>query len=228
MGGNRTVIMKIYNTLLKHFGPQNWWPIQEGTSREPGQLSDNEKFEVCAGAILTQNTSWKNVERALANLLDNELLSAQAMQRMPENELAELIRPAGYYNQKAERLKLFARALANLRIDVPTRENLLNITGIGPETADSILLYAYEQPRFVIDAYTRRVFSRLGLAKEDMKYKELQKLFHDSILPKEENVGVYKEFHALIVQLCKDFCKKIPSCNGCPLGKNCRFQSTKT
>jgi endonuclease-3 related protein len=228
MGGNRSGVLKVYNTLLRHFGPQRWWPIQQtkGEPQQPG-LSDDKRFEICAGAILTQNTSWKNVEGALANLLDSELLSAQAMQRVPESELAELIKPAGYYNQKAERLKLFARALANWRSE-PSREALLNITGIGPETADSMLLYAYDQPYFVIDAYTRRVFSRLGLTKEDMEYEDMQALFHDSILPKEENVGIYKEFHALIVRLCKEHCKKTPLCGDCPLEKGCKKQSVKT
>jgi len=219
-----------YDKLFSHYGPQRWWPTRQNTGLRrqerqqsaSGALSSDEQFEIIAGAILTQNTSWKNAGKAINNLALGGVLSPDAIQRARESELAEMIRPAGYYNQKAERLKLFARALANWRSE-PTREALLSITGIGPETADSILLYAYGRPCFVIDAYTRRLLSRLGIAREDAPYEELQRLFHKEIPPAEKNIQAYKEFHALIVRLCKDFCRKEPVCSGCPLGEICGF-----
>ena len=191
-------INKIYDILYKQFGPQHWWPA-------------NSRFEVIMGAILTQNTNWKNVEKAIKNLKERNLLNKEAIQNTPEKELASLIKPAGYYNQKAKKLKAFVKFEGEI-----TRENLLNIWGIGPETVDSILLYAYNKPIFVIDAYTKRVINRLGY--KEQTYDELQTLFMEN-LPTDEKL--FNEFHALLVQLGKNYCKTKPVCEKCPLRKEC-------
>ena len=203
-----SMLLKIYESLLKHFGPQHWWPINDKT---------NPTYEICVGAILTQNTAWANVEKALNNLIKSNAIDPRKILAMPDEKLKKLIRPAGFFNQKAERLKAFTRFfLANPK---PTREQLLALKGIGPETADSILLYAFNKPYFVIDAYTKRVFSRLGLIKET-QYEELQKFFEQN-LPKK--VSLYKEYHALIVELAKKYCGKIPRCDKCPLKNICKY-----
>ena len=219
-------LMEIYNLLFERFGPQGWWPTQPradlSTQRsqpnKSGALSNDEdvQFEIIVGAILTQNTSWKNVEKALQNLRSKNLLSRQAILAVPEAELAEAIRPSGYYKQKTKKLKAFVGFNGEI-----TRDNLLSIWGIGPETADSILLYAYEKPYFVIDAYTKRLFSRLGFGEKT--YDELQELFQSSV-PKD--INAYKEFHALIVKLGKEFCRNKPLCSDrpCPLSKICKFK----
>lgn len=194
---------KIYNSLLVSYGPQEWWPA--GNNFNPREL------EICVGAILTQNTNWKNVEKAIKNLKERNLLNKEAIQNTPEKELASLIKPAGYYNQKAKKLKAFVKFEGEI-----TRENLLNIWGIGPETVDSILLYAYNKPIFVIDAYTKRVINRLGY--KEQTYDELQTLFMEN-LPTDEKL--FNEFHALLVQLGKNYCKTKPVCEKCPLRKEC-------
>lgn len=191
----------IYRALHEHFGPQDWWPMQGGFHPR--------EWEVEAGAVLTQNTSWNNVEIALANLKKAGVVSREHVSKMPEKELAGLIRPSGYYNQKARKLRLLAGFSGEM-----TRENLLSIWGIGKETADSILLYAYGKPCFVVDTYTRRIFSRLGLIGEDWDYERIREFFEEN-LPSE--AGLYKEYHALIVELGKNFCRKKPLCNRCPL-----------
>ena len=164
-------INNIYKKLLQEYSAQNWWPT----------ISNNQKFEIVIGAILTQNTSWKNVEKAILNLKKHNLISPKAIIKTPKTKLAELIRSSGYYNQKAERLKSISKFFIENKS--PAREQLLNIKGVGPETADSILLYAYQKPVFVIDSYTRRIFSRIGLCSKDEPYDSLQKLFISS-LPK--------------------------------------------
>lgn len=161
--------------------------------------------------ILTQNTSWKNVEKAIKNLKEKNFLNKETIQNIPEKELALLIRPAGYYNQKARKLKAFVKFDGRI-----TRENLLNIWGLGPETVDSILLYAYNKPIFVIDAYTKRVMNRLGY--KEQTYDELQSLFMKS-LP--EDTQLFNEFHALLVELGKNYCKTKPLCEECPIKKDC-------
>lgn len=193
--------LKIYNLLFESFGPQGWWPVK----------GKNPRFEIILGAILTQNTSWNNVESVLDNLREKGLIEEEALREKPEKELAELIRPSGYFNQKARKIKAFL----DFRGEI-SRENLLGIWGIGPETADSILLYAYNKPYFVIDAYTKRIFERLGLG--EMDYKGLQDFFHKN-LPRD--IKIYKEFHALIVKLGKEFCRKKPLCEPCPLSRTC-------
>lgn len=186
---------KIYRKLYKHFGPQGWWPIFDKKTgrceyRGGRNLSGRDKFEICVGAILTQNTAWKNVERALNNLTAANCLSPEKIVRA--RNLAALIRPAGYYNQKAKKLRLFGRAfiVENLR----NREKLLGLWGIGPETTDSILLYAFGEPVFVIDVYTKRLCEVLGVK---FKTYDEYRHFFESQLPRGSKL--YNEFHALIV-----------------------------
>jgi len=206
-----------YNILYKLYGPQKWWPAET-------------PFEVIVGAILTQNTSWKNVEKAIANVKAKNKLSPAHLYRLDTNRLALLIKPCGYYNIKAKRLKHFIEfliknykgSLKNL-FSNPTqilRKQLLSINGIGPETADSILLYAAQRPVFVVDAYTKRIFQRQGLLTPGADYEYVQKFFELN-LPK--NVKLFNEYHALIVKHAKDVCKKTPLCYICVLHKECEF-----
>jgi len=201
----------MHTRLLRYFGPQNWWPAQS-------------RFEVIVGAVLTQNTNWKNVEKAIENLRKDRLLSLSGLHAISQSELAEKIRPAGYYNIKAKRLKnLINHIYDNYNGDLENffkqktprlREGLLSVNGVGQETADSILLYAAERPVFVIDAYTHRILSRHQLCDETTDYYALQELF-TSHLP--EDTRLFNEFHALIVRTAKEFCQKKPLCEKCPL-----------
>ncbi len=204
-------LLEMHRLLLDHFGHQKWWPGET-------------PLEVMVGAVLTQNTNWTNVEKAIQNLRAKNLLSLEALNGMPIQALAQEIRPAGYYNVKAKRLKNLVRfvfkryegsleALSSEAIG-SLREGLLSVNGVGPETADSILLYALERPVFVVDAYTHRILLRHGMADEQMAYHELQELFVDS-LP--EDLALFNEFHALIVRAGKEYCKKRPLCSDCPL-----------
>lgn len=185
------MLMRIYRQLLKEHGNQHWWP----------SLTKKE-FEICIGAILTQNTNWRNVEKAIINLIDADAIDPAIIANMRTSRLEKLIRPSGFFRQKAKRLKEFSRfvlsydSFENFKQNV-TRDELLGINGIGKETADSILLYACEKPYFVVDAYTRRLFSRLGLIRGDEEYDTIKQLF-ESKLPKD--VEIYREFHALIVK----------------------------
>ena len=208
----KTSLLKIYNLLFEKFGPRHWWP---GDTR----------LEIIIGAILTQNTAWTNVEKAVKNLKKARLLNVKALSMIPKKRLAGLIRPTGYYNIKAGRVKNFLKFLntrynASLKRMFGTetgalRDELLNIKGIGPETADSILLYAGEKPVFVVDAYTKRIFSRHGYIDENATYEETQEEFSKS-LPR--NVRLFNEFHALIVELGKNLCRaKKPLCSKCPI-----------
>ena len=201
----------IYKTLYKTFGPQRWWP-------------GDTPFEIAVGAILTQNTNWGNVEKAIKNLKAAKALNAKRMHEMPLNKLAVLIRPAGYFNVKTKRLKAFMSFLMdNYEGSIKKmskeglhglREKLLSVNGIGPETADSILLYALEKPVFVIDAYTKRVLSRHKLVAYDEPYDAFQRLFHDSV---KKDTTLYNEYHALFVQVGKIYCRPNPLCEECPL-----------
>jgi endonuclease-3 related protein len=201
----------MYDRLLSHFGPQEWWPAKS-------------KFEVIIGAVLTQNTNWKNVERAIDNLRRHRLLSLSELKTITLPDLAEKIRPAGYFNIKAKRLKnlinfiydSYGGDLENLLQEetLPLRDGLLSVKGIGPETADSVLLYAAERPVFVIDAYTHRILTRHQMCDETTDYYALQDLF---ITHLPEDTQLFNEFHALIVRTGKDFCKKTPVCGECPL-----------
>lgn len=202
----------IYRRLYEHFGPQSWWPGET-------------PFEVMIGAVLTQNTSWTNVEKAIDNLKRAGVLSLARLSELPVDLLAEYIRPAGYFNIKAVRLqnlltKIGERYSGSLdaMLEEETEELrrvLLSVKGIGPETADSILLYAAERPVFVVDAYTYRILLRHELIPEDFGYDDLQQLFMDNL---ESDVRLFNEYHALLVCAGKEFCKKsAPKCSVCPL-----------
>lgn len=209
------MIDPVFNRLAAHYGPLHWWPAQS-------------PFEVVVGAILTQNTAWRNVELAIAALREHDALSAAAIRDLPRIELEALIRPAGFFRQKAERLQLFIdylfaccggdlERLLDGELEA-VRGRLLALKGIGPETADSILLYAGGRPSFVIDAYTRRLFSRLGLLRGNEPYETIRHFFM-AHLP--ANTDLFNEFHALIVEHCKTFCRKKPLCSPCPLLTGC-------
>lgn len=203
--------MKIYQELYQAYGPRHWWPGET-------------PFEVMVGAILTQNTSWKNVEKAIAALKGKGVLHPEGVHQLRESTLASLIRSSGYYRIKARRLKAFVTfLLSEYQGDIERmrkeeigalREKLLLVNGIGPETADSILLYALQKPIFVVDAYTRRIFSRHGMISEKASYEEIQALFMDQLPPDER---LFNEYHALLVHLGKNVCKKKPECERCPL-----------
>lgn len=209
----KATLREVYRRLLDAFGPQQWWPGET-------------PFEVMVGAVLTQNTSWQNVERAIDNLRQADLLTPQALYEVPVEELEELVRPAGYFRVKARRLHsllefFVTRYGGSLEAMLATpletlREELLAVHGIGPETADSILLYACELPVFVVDAYTYRVFSRHGWIGFDADYEAIQDLFQGG-LP--ADAAMFNEYHALLVRVGKHFCRKRgPKCPQCPLG----------
>lgn len=209
----RTKLLEIYECLFDHYGPQNWWP-------------GDTPFEVVIGAILTQNTNWKNVAKAISNLKEGGYLEVGKLYRLPKNKLASLIRPSGYFNIKADRIKSFLKFLVKDgggKLELlfsgdlyEQRKKLLKIKGIGPETADSILLYAGNYPIFVVDAYTRRVFSRHEIISEELVYHEIQEIFMNN-LP--HGVQLFNEYHALIVKVGKEYCNRIPHCTNCPLEK---------
>ncbi|MEW6557055.1 MAG: endonuclease III domain-containing protein [Elusimicrobiota bacterium] len=215
------MLYQIYKKLLKHFGPQGWWPIGGIYNPAKKHFSDNEKFEIMVGAILTQNTAWNNVEKALSNLRNTNLLDTEKISKISLRKLQTLIKPSGFYKQKAFRLRNFAKYISrtNVRFREITREALLSLNGIGPETADSILLYALEKPYFVVDAYTKRLVKRLGIL-DGNDYDIVQKFFQKN-LP--QNIEIYKEYHALIVTIAKQFCKKIPECKKCPVLSDCEY-----
>ncbi|GAB4174285.1 MAG: endonuclease [Geothermobacteraceae bacterium] len=209
-------IRQLYDLLRAHFGPQNWWPADT-------------PFETAVGAILTQNTAWTNVEKAIANLKQANALDCSSMLKLSKGELEELIRPSGFFRQKTERLQLFCRHLEDhhggklehlmARDTDSARKELLSLKGIGPETADSILLYGGGHASFVVDAYTRRLLDRLGLLPGKGSYEEMRNLFM-RLLPAEPEL--FNEYHALIVSQCKEICRKRkPTCDSCPLMANC-------
>jgi endonuclease III related protein len=214
------VLQSIYVRMLEEYGCQGWWPLSG--KYHPGRFeyprTENQLFEICIGAILTQNTAWKNVELALKNLREADLLTPQKIIAANTITLAQLIRPAGYFNQKAKKLKMFAPHFVKWQKKAPTRDELLEIWGIGKETADSILLYAFHEPIFVIDAYTKRLFARLGITRHDATYDQLQALFMDRLDRRHE---LFNEYHALIVEHAKQHCSAKPRCPGCPLRTFC-------
>ncbi len=217
-----SILSDIFKTLLNRYGHRHWWP---------GETA----FEVCVGAILTQNTNWSNVEKAIENLKKAGLLTVEGFSGITKDELALMIRPAGYFNVKAQRLLDFVNFLKNKHnnnIDLlfanrwqETRNELLSVRGIGPETADSILLYAGNKPSFVVDAYTRRIFSRLGLVEEGICYDDLRIFFMER-LP--QDTTLFNEYHALIVQLGKENCRSKPRCSDCCLLNCCQTGRTQT
>ena len=208
---SRQTLLDIYTRLYERYGAQDWWP-------------GDTAFEIVVGAILTQNTNWKNVEKAIANLKSADCLAPEKLHSLPIQELAELIRPAGYFNIKAQRLKHFLDWLFDKHDGMleslellglsSLREQLLGIKGIGPETADSICLYAFEKPIFVVDTYTARIFGRHGMVEAPSGYEQIQEMFHGDL---EADAVLFNEFHALIVQVGKEYCKPKPACDGCPL-----------
>jgi endonuclease-3 related protein len=204
----------IYQRLLDYHGKQRWWPAET-------------PFEVMVGAVLTQNTNWKNVETAISKLQHADALDPQHILDLPDVELGELLRSSGYFNVKARRLKALCvwlvaaggvEALASYET-LALRASLLSVNGVGPETADDILLYALDRPVFVIDAYTRRIFSRIGLIVGDEPYETLRSLF-ESILP--GGVDQFNEYHALIVRHAAGICRTRPDCNSCCLSDGCQ------
>lgn len=209
--------LRPYRALHAHYGPQHWWPGET-------------PFEVMVGAVLTQNTAWTNVEKAIGNLKRTRALSCGAILKLAPHELAELIRPAGYFNVKAKRLQHLCafldeqgvarqpRRLAGKAPLPELRRMLLAVHGVGEETADSILLYALGLPSFVVDAYTRRIFGRLGLIAGGEGYGEIQAAF-EAALPRD--TALFNEYHALIVQLGKATCRPKPRCGDCPLRRQC-------
>jgi len=202
----------IYQKLYAYFGPQHWWP-------------GDSPFEVMVGAILTQNTNWQNVEKAIDNLKENRVLAPRKIYRLPKARLAKLIRSAGYYNIKARRLRNFLEFFLkyykgdvkemSLVDTLDLRKQLLAVNGIGPETADSILLYALDKPVFVIDAYTKRILLRHRFIKENTSYDGIKNLFMKNL---KNDVKLFNEYHAFLVRLGKEFClKNQPRCEVCPL-----------
>lgn len=208
-GLKRTGLKNIYKKLFSCYGPQHWWP-------------GDSPFEIMLGAILTQNTAWINVERAIDNLKSHACLTPQKILDVPTSQLAEWLKPSGYFNIKTQRVRHYcqwyvdAGELATLSLcdTASLRKQLLAVYGVGPETADDILLYAFERPVFVIDAYTRRLFSRLQLLEHDATYETLRHQFETSL---KSDVLLFNEYHALIVRHAKEVCKKRPDCNRCCL-----------
>ncbi|QDU54868.1 endonuclease III domain-containing protein [Aeoliella mucimassa] len=202
---------ELYETMLAACGPQHWWPGES-------------PLEVVVGAVLVQNTAWRNVERAIANLKTHELLDVERLHRAPTEQLETLLQPAGYFRVKTKRLQNVIRFLVDqhggsldrlfeLSID-DARQQLLSVNGVGPETADSILLYAGSLPRFVVDAYTRRILLRHNWIEPPATYEAMQQLFERRLAP---DVDLYNEYHALIVRVGNEYCRAKPKCESCPL-----------
>ena len=212
---SEALLLEVYRRLYERYGPQHWWP---GESR----------LETVLGAILTQATAWTNAEKALTNLKVGDLMSTRALRDIPEDKLAALIRPSGYFNAKAGKVKAFIHHLwGSYGGDLESllskeagdlRRELLSIYGIGEETADDIVLYAAGKPSFVIDLYTRRILKRLDIAPRNESYQAYQTLFHQN-LPRD--VALYNEYHALLDRHAKETCKKEPRCRGCCLLELC-------
>jgi endonuclease-3 related protein len=206
---------RLYDRLFDAYGPQHWWP-------------GDSPFEIMVGAVLTQNTAWTNVEKAIDRLKAAHVLDAVAIMAMADDKLAELIRPAGYFNVKARRLQSLCRFLVEsggekrlAMLETPEfRHRLLAVHGVGPETADDILLYAFDRPVFVVDAYTRRLGERLGLLVGAERYEEVRGLFEKAL---GQDAALFNELHGLIVHHAKYFCRKRPVCNECCLRTDCRF-----
>lgn len=204
---SRQVLIKLYDRLLAAYGPQHWWPAET-------------QFEVIVGAVLTQNTAWTNVEKAILSLQQSAQLDLEIIHQLDHDSLAVLIRPSGYFNIKARRLKNLCEWILQqggmeglTKLSTPElRDGLLSVNGIGPETADDILLYAFNRPVFVIDAYTRRLLVKLGLIEGTEPYEQLRQGFETSLNPDTE---LYNEYHALVVRHAKQKCTKATDCLHC-------------
>jgi len=237
-------INAIYNNLLEHYGSQGWWPLLRkinGIWVSDYSISNLTKpknreqiFEICLGAILTQNCSWKNVEKALVLLKENNAFSIEYILNVEEAKIIEMIRSSGYYNQKLKKIIFFCKyidGVFNNKYDI-CREGLLSVWGIGPETADDILLYAFDIDTFVIDLYTKRILSRIGFCNIDISYNELKSKIEDTLTVDTQianetecytsKVVLYKQLHALFVEHAKKFCRKKPICNECILKECCK------
>jgi len=227
----KTKIKEIYGVLYRAYGKQGWWPTTPKGKIKPEyvdskrNLTEKEIFEICIGAILTQNTSWKNAEKSIIQLNKNKLMQKQKLMKSEDNSILKLIRSSGYYNQKTRTIRNFLEFAGKKSLkkyfkkDVDwIRKSLLDIKGIGKETADSILLYAANKPIFVIDAYTKRIFNRLGFKQNT--YDELQNLFHSGL---KKDTKTFNEYHALLVEFGKRICRKKPLCNQCFFKKQCLY-----
>jgi endonuclease-3 related protein len=217
MSTTTDLLMQMYQAMRERFGPRNWWPSAAGADTTEGKL------EICLGAILTQNTSWGNIELAIENLRQAGALSVDALHALPQAQLADLIHPAGYFNVKAGRLRNFIAAVREAGgieafLAPPAyelREAMLCIRGVGRETADSIILYAAGKPSFVIDTYTARIMSRHRLIGPEDDYDSIKELFESAL---SQDVALWNDYHAQLVEVGKQFCRKsAPLCAGCPL-----------
>ncbi|MFW5887647.1 MAG: endonuclease III domain-containing protein [Bacteriovoracia bacterium] len=220
-------LLKTYHCLLNTYGPQGWWPLLKDNNNHhrnyhPGiyhfPQKPKEIFEICVGAILTQNTNWMGVEKSLWNLKKVKGLTYSGMKKLADTDLLQAIKPSGYFNQKAKKLRILCDNFPKWLKKTPTREELLAIWGIGPETADSILLYAFKVPTFVVDAYTKRILLNLNMIKEQAGYDDVKKLFEQN-LPKD--LIIFQEYHALLVRHAKDHYSKRPH------GANCFLRKAK-
>ena len=230
--------LTVFQRLNKHYGSQNWWPIVVGEQSlylpeyRTKERNEDEIFEIAVGAILTQNTAWINVEKALVNLKKIGPLNLNTLQKLDDDIIKKAIRPAGYYNQKLKKIRAFQtfienqalRSLSDLKNSkiLDARKGLLSIWGVGMETADSILLYALGKAVFVVDTYTRRLFSRLGKIPERADYDDIR-LTLEKHLP--QDIDLFREYHALIVRHAKEHCRKKALCQDCPLADICAFSA---
>lgn len=233
----RSKLPRIYRRLDRRFGPQGWWPTTPAGSEQPvysrkniqGPLSEKQRLEICLGVFLTQNTNWNNVVKVLTLLNRSKALNFNSLRRLGPAALERIFRSSGYFRQKTRRVRSFLAAIEKEtggRLDrylsgpVPAlREKLLRLPGVGPETADSMILYAAQKPIFVIDAYTRRIAMRWGTLKGNESYEEVQRIFTEA-LP--VSAPLFNQYHALLVELAKIYCKKIPECLMCPVAMECR------
>lgn len=234
-------IKRLFSRLLSAYGPQGWWPLisrsnidgRDSRGYLPSSYDVPEPeaaFEIAVGAILTQNTSWINAERAVRNLSEAGRLSVSSLLSCEPEELSGWIRPAGYYNVKAKKLKRLSEFFQSLASPgkfyrTPGREELLSVWGVGPETADSILLYAFASPSFVIDAYTRRIVGRLGILSPDLPYEDMRQAFETKLA---KDASVFNEFHALLVEHSKQHCTSKPDCSSCCLRSDCLYAQKDT
>ncbi len=221
---------KIFLCFKKNYGPQFWWPTTSAGEIIPkyqgGPVNEKQKLEVIFGSILMQNTAWKNAEKAIIELNKKDMIDIDKIIKIKEEELAQTIRSSGYYNQKSKKIKNMCyflkenslTELEKLETD-ELKELLLKINGVGKETADSIILYALNKPVFVVDAYSKRIFSRIGICKKDIAYDEMQKIFQEKL---GTDAKLFNEYHALIVEHAKRYCQKVPLCRGCILENVCK------
>lgn len=216
------------------YGSQGWWPLIEHNGTNPTKSGSiqgyhpndysfpktkKQQFEICVGAILTQNTNFSSVEKSLINLNKHNLLKVDNLLNASEENIKQIITPSGYQNQKTKYLKVFASFFSQLSGRIPSRKDLLDLKGIGPETADAILLYAFAQPEFVIDVYTKRVFQHFGILENTEKYEDWKNFFHESLQTEKQKIQIYQEYHALIVEHAKRYYVKKPHGTQCPLKK---------